>query len=465
MTMKAMSSIIARLCLIVCFGSAWGCGSRTASQTPSAAPPPVFQPSAPTPAPPASATAVDCALLSGQDAIPIATVGLGERVDPAHAPHPSNEGERLLFRQLYETLIQMDCAGNPIPGLAAFWRLDASRKTWSVALRTDARFSDETPVTTADVVASWGNGSELRPEVRRLVQSIVAVDDRTLEITLRSQRADAPLALAHTDLAVAKSVPGSPWPLGTRPARIDPGAPASSRPSVITLMRLPVNSATVRFLVSSGRDSRDLLDQGVDLLVTRDPTTLGYAATLPQFVTAPLPWRRTHVLLTPARTARTFSPEERKALAQDAVRGDARGAEGPFWWESLSDCEIPSSKTPPQAPSATRRVIYDADDGAARDLAERLVGIGTFPRAAELMGDALAQALRRGNEAGYVLSLDRVPLDACRELQVLLDRAGWIDPQTFVPLVDTRLQAIVRRGRSGMFAEWDGTLLLGGIGK
>ena len=395
MTIKAMSSIIARLCLIVCFGAAWGCGSRTASQTPSAAPPPVFQPTVPPPAPPApteptaalpsptapaAANAFDCALLSGQDATPIATVGLGERADPAHAPYPSNEGERLLFRQLYETLVQMDCAGNPMPGLATFWRLDASRKTWSVALRPDARFSDDTPVTAADVVASWmssgdgrGNESELRPEVRRLVQSVAAVDDRTLEITLRSQRADAPLPLAHTDLAVAKSVPGSPWPLGTRGARIDPGvaAPASARPSVITLMRLPVNSATVRFLVSSGRDSRDLLDQGVDLLVTRDPTTLGYAATLPQFVTAPLPWRRTHVLLTPARTARTFSPEERKALAQDAVRGEARGAEGPFWWESLSDCEIPSSKTPPQAPSPTRRIIYDADDGAARDLAER----------------------------------------------------------------------------------------------
>ena len=361
-----------------------------------------------------------------------------------------------------------------MPGLAAFWRLDASRKTWTVALRPDARFSDDTPVTTADVVASWmssgdgrGNGSELRPQVRRLVQSIVAVDDRTLEITLRSQRADAPLALAHTDLAVAKSVPGSLWPLGTRPAKVDPGVapPASARPSVIMLMRLPVNSDTVRFLVSSGRDSRDLLDQGVDLLVTRDPTTLGYAATLPQFVTTPLPWRRTHVLLTPAGPARIFSPEERRALAQDAVRGEARGAQGPFWWESLPDCEIPSSKTPPQPPSATRRIIYDADDGAARDLAERLVGIGTYPRAAALTGDALAQALRRGNEAGYILSLDRVPLDACRELQVLLDRAGWIDPQTFVPLVDTRLQAIVRRGRSGMSAEWDGTLLLGGIGK
>jgi hypothetical protein len=45
-------------------------------------------------------------------------------------------------------------------------------------------------------------------------------------------------------------------------------------------------------------------------------------------------------------------------------------------------------------------------------------------------------------------------------MQVLMDRAGWIDPHTIVPLVDTRLQAIVRRGHSGLNAEWDGSLLL-----
>ena len=45
-----------------------------------------------------------------------------------------------------------------------------------------------------------------------------------------------------------------------------------------------------------------------------------------------------------------------------------------------------------------------------------------------------------------------------------MNNAGWIDPQTIVPLVDTRLQAIVRRGRSGLNAEWDGTLLLAALG-
>ena len=30
-----------------------------------------------------------------------------------------------------------------------------------------------------------------------------------------------------------------------------------------------------------------------------------------------------------------------------------------------------------------------------------------------------------------------------------MDAARWLDPETIVPLVDTRLHAIVRRGRSG----------------
>jgi len=451
-----MRSIIGRLAFVFCFGAAWGCGARIVTGVPLE--------SSPVPlASQAAAAAVDCGLFPGraESTDAISTVGLAERIDPAHAPHPANESERLLFRQLYETLIRADCQGHAAPGLAASWRLDtrnANGNTWIVTLRQNARFSDDTPVTATDVVSNWmrDNGSELRPEVGRLVQSLVAVDDRTLEIELQSRRADAVLALAHTDLAIAKPVSGSLWPLGTRAARID-----STGSSVITLVRLSGNS-TVRFLVVPGRDSRDLLDQGVDLLLTRDPRTLDYAATLPQFEKAPLPWQRTHVLLTPGqgRAAPSFSPEERRTLAQDAVRGPARGAEGPFWWESLSDCEVTASRPSTQTQSAAGSIVYDTDDAAAREIAERFVGIGRYPRASGLTGEALAQALRRGNESGYVLSVERRPLDPCREMLVLGEIAGWIDPQTIVPLVDTRLHAIVRRGRSGLTTESDGTLLL-----
>jgi hypothetical protein len=41
----------------------------------------------------------------------------------------------------------------------------------------------------------------------------------------------------------------------------------------------------------------------------------------------------------------------------------------------------------------------------------------------------------------------------------LVDEIGWIDPETIVPLADTRLEAIVRRGRSAVIVDWDGGLL------
>ena len=66
-------------------------------------------------------------------------------------------------------------------------------------------------------------------------------------------------------------------------------------------------------------------------------------------------------------------------------------------------------------------------------------------------------------DAGYVMSLDSRPIDPCRDLQALMDGARWLDPETIVPLVETRLQAIVRRGRSGVTAEWDGGLLIAGV--
>jgi hypothetical protein len=364
-------------------------------------------------------------------------------------------------------------------------------------MRPNARFSDDVPVTAADVVSAWnmGTGDALRPEVRRLVRSVRSIDDRTLEISLENHGMDAPLALAHPALAVARRVSGSGWPLGTRPARIttDGNSPSTIAPAIITLVRFSADAAlagtpkdlsSVRFVVAPGRDLRDLLDERVDLLLTRDPAVLDYAATLPQFVSMPLPWQRTRVLLMPGRDrmSRALSVEERETFARDAVRGPARGALEPFWWQSMRQCEI-SYPQKPDALSTSGRIVYDGGDSTARDLAERLVGLvrasgpgpaaildallparprRTFQNAAGLTGEPLLLARRRGNDAGYIMSLDSRPLDSCAEMQAVVDDVGWMDPETIVPLVDTRLQAIVRRGRTGMILDWDGGLLLDG---
>ena len=257
---------------------------------------------------------------------------------------------------------------------------------------------------------------------------------RTLAITLRSQRTDAPLALAHTDLAIAKSVPDSLWPLGTRRSdRID-----IRRVDDQTGRHLD-DSAPCRpfgFSLLAG-DPRDLLDEGVDLLLTRDPAALDYAATLPQFQSVPLPWQRTHVLLTPGRprTAPSLSEEARQALADDAVRGEARGAMGPFWWEVVADCEVAASQPRDSLHGrrhescttavTARRAIWPNACGPVRHRRRtdpRCTPTGprrTYQRATGLTGEALALARRRGTDAGYIMSLDSRPLDPCRELQVV----------------------------------------------
>ena len=445
---------------------------------PAQEPSPALPPVAP---PPPEVVSRPCALI-GEPGEPIATVALTERINPLNAPRPSNDGERLLFRQLYETLVRVDCEGHVIPALASSWRRSVDGRTWIVTLRPDAQFADGSPVTVSDVMAGWSRdrtGSELQGHVSRLVQSIISIDSQTLAITLRSQRGDAPLALAHTDLAIARPVPGSSWPVGTRAARI-----TADRDTMVVTATTN-NLASVRFLVVPG-DPRDLLDKGVDLLVTRDPAALNYAATLPQFQSVPLAWQRTEVLFAPgrARTSPSLSEDARQTLASDAVRGEARGALGPFWWQMMSDCEVALPQPRDPSAPASGRIVYDAADSAARDLAERFVGLAsasgastspilealepdrrrrTYQRATGLTGEALALARRGGTDAGYIVSLDRHPLDPCHELQMITEGARWLDPETVVPLVDTRLRAIVRRGRSGVDAEWDGGLLITGV--
>jgi hypothetical protein len=299
---------------------------------------------APTPEPPPALVpepgSLDCALIA-EPGDPITTVALGDRIDPSNAPHPSNESERLLFRQLYDTLVRVDCHGRVRPGLAASWQLDANGRTWIVTLGENARFSDGAPLTPADVRASWsrdGIGDELRPHVSRLVESVALAGGRALSITLRSQRGDVPVALAHPDLAIARRR-HSPWPLGTRATRMPQRVTLLPATMVITVAR--DNLSTIRFLVAPG-DPRDLLDDGVDLLLTRDPAALDYAATLTQFQSVPLAWQRVHVLLAPGRSraSPSLSEDARQVLADDAVRGEARGARGAFWWQMLPDCDL-----------------------------------------------------------------------------------------------------------------------------
>ena len=418
---------------------------------------------------------------------------MNEPVDLLHAPHPVNDSERLVFRQVYETLVHVDCQRRVRPALASAWQLEPDGRTWIVTLREDARFSDGTPVTPADVAASWTPADPRRPQVNPYVESVGVTGDRTLAITLRDPSAPAPLVLADANLAIARRSNGSAWPLGTRGTMLAfEQLPDAGGRAAISVVERPMDASagdagarpwSIRFVVAPGRDPRDLLDQAIDLVLTRNPAALDYAGTLPQFQSLPLAWNRTHVFLSPSRdrSASQPTPESRQTLAADAVRGEGRGAQEPFWWQSQPGCDaakIRAREVLVRRPSD--RIVYEREDGAGRDLAERIVALAraagarpaaliesllpgatgsAFQRATALTRDAFAAALAGANEAGYIVSIDSRPLAPCAELRRLAERAPWLDRDALVPLVDTRQRAIVRRGRSGISADWDGALV------
>ena len=89
------------------------------SPVPSTPKPPPSPPAAPALGP--QAGSADCALIA-EAGEPVATVALSNPIDPTNALHPSNESERLVFRQVYETLVRIDCEGRVAPALADSWR-------------------------------------------------------------------------------------------------------------------------------------------------------------------------------------------------------------------------------------------------------------------------------------------------------------------------------------------------------
>ncbi|HEV8177309.1 MAG TPA: hypothetical protein VGP44_06425 [Gemmatimonadales bacterium] len=262
---------------------------------------------------------------------------------------------------------------------------------------------------------------------------MVALDDGRLSVTLRATPDSAPLLFAHPALAV---ITAPDWVAGSN-HRINPR-----------------HGPIVDFQVSPRGDPRDALDHGADLVVTRDPAVVDYAANRAEFTTFPLPWSRTYVLLQPAGgspISMLGADSAGRSLARDVAQADARGADPSVWRRQCPHTDL--STVVPQAVSS--RIVYPREDKVARGLAERIVALtrDTVPlRSAGLDPAEFAAAVRDQRDRGYVLGLERQVPAPCHELSALPSGA-WIQP-----LVDTRAHAIVRRGVPPLTIEWDGTL-------
>jgi hypothetical protein len=361
-------------------------------------------------------------------------VALTGPIDPAHALHPTNDSERLLFRQFAPTLVRLDCEGKVRPGLAESWSADADGRGWTFTLHEGARVPGGTPLTAAFQVAS----TLVLLEGRAVgIDTAVQLDDRRVRVRLREAGDTAPRLFASPALAVLGNLASDPGSL----SRIDLPS-AGGRPPIV-----------YRFTQSG--DPRDALDRGADLVVTRDPAVVDYAASRPEFAAFPLPWDRTYILLQPSGTEPLpiTGDSVRRSLVRDVVRAEARPAEPSFWWDSLAGCPVVSDLEGQHLTAS--RIVYPRDDEVARGLAERLValaGTGASLRAAALDPAELAAALRDGTERAFVIAAPRESLAPCR------DASAWPPGASIQSLIDTRARAIVRRGASDLTVDWDGTV-------
>ena len=380
-----------------------------------------------------------CVLSTGPVATHAATISIGltEPVDPRHAPFARNDAERLVFRHLYETPVRIDCEGHALPELAGDWTKDDGGRRWTIRLRDGASFWDGAPVTAQAVV--FGKGG--------LGYTLSALDARTVAMMLAKGADDLPPMLGDRGLAITKPAPDTSWPIGTGRYWATSGT--------TTAQEIRAQSAggdTLVFKLVATGDARDLLDAGVDLIVTRDPALRGYAATLQNRVVVPLPWDRTYVYVTADPSSAKFDG----GGLEQSVRTEARRAEGGGWWLDVKACGV-GSAPPDSAPAATgqKRILYSRSDPTARELAGRLAAL-THTVATGRAPDDFNAALAGGKELGYVVALPRVAADVCRSAKGLLP--PWA--ATFTALVDTRATAIVRRGVARWTVDQDGTVHL-----
>jgi len=448
-----------------------------------------------------------CSALTATPGRDSATVVLTWPVDPRNATRPTNPGERFVFELGYATLVRVDCLGRVMPALASSWTVADDGMRLHLVLSDSARFWSADRVTAADVIGSWRAAGQTR-----LADNAVVLSAHVLRVDCNvfggaaTDGCPVLTALGHAELAVARRRPGTRWAEGTGSyvMRESPGTGASLR---TTLDLEPVRRSELpRLTIHSVRDAdaRDLVDAGAQLVLTDDPALAAYASARSEMLSLALPWDRTWAFVTAVRAVPTTSgpplsetdPDtialrtrsSRATLARDVVRSEARASEGPYWWRDLTGCVSETQAGGAASERPQPGVVVRSDQPTARALAERLVALAPEPQGnardslLAILGppgvsldrrstvivlppNDFAARLRAGREAGYIVSMPRYSLAPCLDAERLRAAIPWLvsdfGPRLLertVPLVDTRLRAVVRRDWLGLTMTWDTTV-------
>ena len=160
---------------------------------------------------------------------------LPPRLDPATA---GLGPERMIFRLLFQGLVELDERGEPQPGLATQWTVSRDGLVWTFRLRSDARFTNGAPLTPDIAVASLARHLAPPPAADAaardmpawagvfrgpspVVRQVRVGEPGTIQIHLKTPFSPILAVLAHPALAVVLTESDSDVPfLGTGPYRV-----------------------------------------------------------------------------------------------------------------------------------------------------------------------------------------------------------------------------------------------------
>jgi hypothetical protein len=363
---------------------------------------------------------------------------LTESVLSGHAPVPHNGSERVVFAQLYETLVNVDCSGEVRPGLAESWTSSADGLFWTLTLREGARFWDGSLITASDLYQALLPILDARVEV---------LDERRLSFGIADPHGRFLQMLAHPSLAISVSRPGWTWPVGSGPCRLR----ASDPPPLPDLTCLPNQNhpdwptwKSLTFRVLPDTDPRDLVATDMDLTLVRDTDAAGFFDEAPSFGTVPLPWNRLYLLvcppeMNPGGADRWIQASSELDADRDVTAVSARAwpeivfpAGGSDFCPGLYGQVAPVGSARLDWNLAAKKLdqfvlVYPDDDPGARELAHRLGALAGRPvRTAALPSDGVDFALQWQMAGAFVLPFDQQYPTGCQQMATLLGKASWL---------------------------------------
>lgn len=200
-------------------------------------------------------------------------------VNPFQCTDPSN---RAWMSLLFQGLFAVDSKYEAWPVLCDRFWVSTDMMTYSFYIRKDATFSDGTPLTTADVMASleYAMESDMYKGRFHLVRSLYLSTDGAVTFKLNTPYENFPILL---DVPILKAIQlDHPSPMGTGPYRLD--SSVSGRMRLVrrndwwSKAQLPINASAITLMAETDPVAiRDNFELGRIQISCADPGDRDYA--------------------------------------------------------------------------------------------------------------------------------------------------------------------------------------------